>query len=156
MVALSAEQDVVIAATRPPLGSESDLVTTTKAVLAGLAGTRVRLLLVGGAGSLTVPGSEGMTVSEDPAFPADLAPIAMAGAEQLAACRAETEVDWTYLSPAGLTEPGERTGSYRLGTDELLVDGEGNSTISMEDLAVVLLDEVERSRHRRTRFTAAY
>lgn len=65
VAALRAEQDVVVAATRPAPGSESDLVITTKAILAGLAGTRVRLLVVGGAGSLTVPGSEGMTVSQD-------------------------------------------------------------------------------------------
>jgi uncharacterized protein len=65
-------------------------------------------------------------------------------------------VDWAYLSPAALLEPGERTGTYQLGTDELLADAEGNSTISMEDLAVTLLEEVERPRHHRTRFTVAY
>jgi uncharacterized protein len=65
-------------------------------------------------------------------------------------------VDWAYLSPAALLEPGERTGTYRLGTDELLVDAEGNSTISMEDLAVAVLDEVERPKQHRIRFTVAY
>jgi len=156
VIALSAGQDVVVAATRPAPGSESDLVITTKALLAGLAGTGVRLLVVGGAGSLTVPGSNGITVSEQPDFPADLRDIALAGAEQLEACRAKTDVDWAYLSPAALMEPGLRTGEYRVGTDELLVDAEGESTISMEDFAVVLLDEVEQTKHHRTRFTAAY
>ncbi|MGH3934737.1 MAG: NAD(P)-dependent oxidoreductase [Pseudonocardiaceae bacterium] len=109
---LSAGRDVVINATRPAPGREGELVTTTKALLAG--------------------------------------------GDQLEACRAEAGVDWAYLSPAALLEPGERTGNYRLGTDELLVDADGNSTISMEDLAVALLDETERPKHRRTRFTAAY
>jgi len=75
--------------------------------------------------------------------------IALACTDQLEACRAEARVDWTYLSPAALLEPGKRTGNYRLGTDELLVDAEGNSTISMEDLAVALLDEAERPKHLR-------
>ncbi|GAA3048758.1 hypothetical protein GCM10020229_70220 [Kitasatospora albolonga] len=65
-------------------------------------------------------------------------------------------MDWAYLSPAAVLEPGERTGSYRLGTDELVVDAEGNSAISMEDVAVALLDEAERPRHHRTRFTVGY
>ena len=153
---LSAGQDVVISATRPPPGSESELVTTTKALLAALARTGVRLLVVGGASSLTVPGTGGTTVSDDPNFPAALRDIAPACTDQLAACRAEAGVDWAYLSPPALLEPGERTGTYRLGTDELLVNAEGNSTISMEDLAVALLDETEQHKHHQRRFTAAY
>ena len=64
-------------------------------------------------------------------------------------------MDWAYLSPPAQLAPGERTGNYRLGTNELMLDAEGNSTISMEDLAVVLLDEAEQPKHHRTRFTAA-
>ncbi|NEA55400.1 NAD(P)H-binding protein [Streptomyces sp. SID13666] len=153
---LSAGQDVVIGATRPAPGSEGELVTATRGLLAGLAGTGVRLLVVGGAGSLTVPGTGGVTVVDGPGFPASWRPIALACNEQLAVCRAETAVDWAYLSPSALLEPGVRTGRYRLGTDELLVDAKGDSAISMEDLAVALLDEAERPRHHRTRFTAGY
>lgn len=153
---LSAGQDVVISATRPPPGSETELVTTAKAMLAGLAGTDVRLLVVGGASSLIVPGTGGTTVTEDPNFPPALRNLALACTDQLEVCRADARVDWAYLSPAALMEPGERTGNFRLGTDELLVDATGNSTISMEDLAVALLDEAERPQHHRTRFTAAY
>ncbi len=156
VVELSAGQDVVISATRPAPGSERDLVTTTQALLAGLARTGVRLLVVGGAGSLTVPDADGTTVADDPNFPDTLRGIALACNDQLEAVRAETEVDWAYLSPAALLEPGERTGKFRLGADELLVDAEGNSKISMEDLAVALLEEAERPKHHRTRFTAAY
>ncbi|WP_431040648.1 NAD(P)-dependent oxidoreductase [Streptomyces sp. P1-3] len=156
VAALSAGQDVVISATRPVPGSERELAATAKALLAGLAGTGVRLLVVGGAATLTLPGTGGLTVVDGPDFPADLRAIALACADQHQVCRAETAVDWAYLSPPMLLEPGERTGRYRLGGDELLVDAEGNSAISMEDLAVALLDEAERPRHHRARFTVAY
>ncbi|HEX5598733.1 MAG TPA: NAD(P)H-binding protein [Micromonosporaceae bacterium] len=152
---LSAGQDLVISATRPQPGHEDKLVTTVKALLAGLSRTAVRLLVVGGAGSLNVPGTGG-TVLDDPSFPDAWRAIAQACTDQLEICRAEAVVDWAYLSPPALLEPGERTGAYRLGADELLVDGEGNSRISMEDLAVALLDEAEQPKHHRTRFTVAY
>ncbi len=151
---LSAGQDVVIGAVRPAPGSESDLVTAAKALLAG---TAARLLLVGGAATLTVPGTGGRTVLDDSRYLSpDYRPIALACAGQLAACRAETGTDWAYLSPAASLEPGVRTGTYRLGKDELVVDAQGRSAISMEDLAVALLDEAENPRHHRTRFTVGY
>ena len=158
---LSAGQDVVIAATRPAPGREQELATTAEALLTGVGRTGpppagARLLVVGGAATLTVPGAGGGTVVDDPDFPTDLRPIALACAEQLAVCRAAHGVDWTYLSPPALLEPGERTGAYRTGTDTLLVDGSGNSVISMEDLAVALLDEAERPVHRGRRFTVAW
>ncbi|GAA3556501.1 NAD(P)-dependent oxidoreductase [Nonomuraea rosea] len=156
VAALSAGQDLVISATRPPPGHENDLVTTAEALLAGLAGTGVRLLLVGGAAGLTVPGGGGLTVVDTPDFPPAWRPIALACNAQLDACRAEQGVDWAYLSPPALLEPGERTGTYRIGADELLVDAAGRSAISMEDFAVALLDEAERPRHHRVRFTVAY
>ncbi|MGH3830549.1 MAG: NAD(P)-dependent oxidoreductase [Pseudonocardiaceae bacterium] len=156
VAALSTGQDVVISATRPAPGSETELVTVTKALLAGLAHTGVRLLLVGGAATLTVPGADGTTVIDDPNFPAALRELALACRDQLEACRAETEVDWAYLSPPALLEPGQRTGTYQLGTDELLIDAQGNSRISMEDFAVALLDEAEQATHHQTRFTVAY
>lgn len=156
VAALSAGQNLVISATRPAPGRETELVTTAQALLAGLAGTGVRLLLVGGAATLTLPGAGGMTVVEDPHFPADLRDLAIACADQLQACRDETGVDWTYLSPPALLEPGRRTGTYRSGFDELLIDDRGNSTISMEDFAVALLDEAEHATHHQTRFTVGY
>ncbi|MFF2076709.1 NAD(P)-dependent oxidoreductase [Kitasatospora sp. NPDC058162] len=153
---IAAGQDLVVTATRPAPGREHELAATTRGLLAGLAGTGVRLLAVGGAGSLTVPGTDGTILVESPGFPAEIRPIALACGEQLDLYRADGDVDWTYLSPAALLEPGVRTGRFRLGRDELLLDAEGNSAISMEDLAVVLLDEAERPVHRRSRFTAAY
>jgi putative NADH-flavin reductase len=156
VAALSAGQDLVISATRPAPGHEADLVTTAKALLAGVARTGVRLLLVGGAAGLTVPGTGGLTVVETPGFPPSWRPIALACNAQLEVCRAAPGVDWAYLSPPALLEPGERTGRYRLGGDELLADAAGRSAISMEDFAVALLDEAEHPRHHRARFTVGY
>jgi putative NADH-flavin reductase len=153
---LSNGQDLVISATRPVPGNESDHATTAKALLDGLRVTGVRLLLVGGAGSLLAPDT-GLPIVDDARYvsPAWRA-IAVACCDQYAVCKAEAETDWTYLSPPALLQPGERTGSYRLGRDILLVDAEGRSAISMEDLAVALLDEAESPRHRRARFTVAH
>lgn len=154
---LATRQDLVITATRPAPGSEPELASVTGALLTGLHATGVRLLLVGGAAGLTVPGTDGTLVVDAPDFPPSLRPIALACNEQLAACRATTrDVDWAYLSPPSLLEPGERTGRFRLGADELIVDAHGVSALSMEDLAVALLDEAEHPKHHRARFTAAY
>jgi len=153
---LSAGEDLVIAATRPAPGAEEELLAATEGLLAGLRGSDVRLLLVGGAGSLTVPGTDGLTLVETSDFPSEVRPIALAGCAQLAACQADEQVDWSYLSPPASLEPGERTGQYRRGGDELLADEAGVSAISMEDFAVALLDEAEQPQHHRRRFTVAY
>lgn len=155
---LSSGQDLVVNATRPAPGREPEHAAVSRALLAGLATTGVRLLIVGGAGSLTVPGSGGVLAIDDPAYvPTAWRHIALASNAQFDAVRtADTEADWTYVSPSALLEPGVRTGGYRLGADELIVDAEGNSSISMEDLAVALLDEAERPKHHRTRFTVGY
>ncbi|MEU8899788.1 NAD(P)H-binding protein [Nocardia sp. NPDC048505] len=147
---LSAGTDLVITATRPPAGAEAELVRVTAALLDGVGVTR--LLVVGGAATLTVPG--GVTLHETPDFPADLRPIAQACSAQWSLVAA-ADRDWTYLSPPAELVPGVRTGSYRLGRDELLTDDTGASTISMEDFAVALLDEAESPAHRRVRFTVA-
>ena len=68
----------------------------------------------------------------------------------------EKELDWAYFSPAGNIEPGERTGKFRLGKDQLMVDKDGKSNISVEDYAVAMLDEVDSPVHHRERFTIGY
>lgn len=153
---LSVGQDLVISATRPAPGNERDLVATAEALLEGLKLTGVRLLLVGGAGSLVAPDT-GRTIVDDPRYVSPAwREIAVACCDQFAVCHAETHADWTYLSPPALLQPGERTGRYRIGDNKLVVDAEGTSLISMEDLAVALLDEAEEPKHRRARFTVAY
>lgn len=157
VLAASADADVVIGALRAPAGREAELVPLTERLLAGVAKAGTRLLLVGGAGSLRVPGAGGTTVIDhpdhmDPAY----RDIATANIGQLEACFAQPELDWTYLSPAASLQPGERTGRYRVGRDELVVDADGRSRISFADLAVALLDEAERPAHHRERFTVAY
>jgi putative NADH-flavin reductase len=150
---LSHGQDVVISATRPVPGQEDQLALAAKGLVGGLSGSGVRLLVVGGAASLTLPGEPGTLLVDGPGFPVELRPIALACNEQLDVIRGGDEVDWTYLSPPALLEPGVRTGSYRVGRDELLVGPDGTSYLSMEDFAIALLDEAERPRHRRLRFT---
>lgn len=153
---LGSNTDVVISSTRPVIGSEHELAQVAAALLKGLARSEARLLVVGGAGSLVVPGT-GKTLTEQPDFPSELVPIADGCNQQLEVFLAHGgQVDWAYLSPSAVLEPGVRTGAYRLGADDLIADDEGNSSISMEDLAVALLDEVERPKHHRTRFTVGY
>lgn len=157
IVKFSAGQDIVISATRPPQGSENQLVDTTKALLLGLAQTKVRLLLVGGAASLTVPNSKGTLVVDDAELvPAAWQDIALACLAQHKLCQENKLVDWSYLSPPAVIIPGERTGIFRTGSNELLVDEQGKSTISLEDFAVALLDEAEAAKNKRKRFTVAY
>jgi uncharacterized protein len=113
-----------------------------------------RLLVVGGAGSLTV--APGVQLVDTPEFPDIYRAEALAGREFLNVLRAESEVDWTFLSPSALFLPGERTGKFRLGTDELLIASDGESRISMEDFAIALVDELENPKHSRQRFTIGY
>ncbi|MFG3338867.1 NAD(P)-dependent oxidoreductase [Glycomyces sp. NPDC048151] len=145
--------DAAVGAVRAP--SEHEQVAATDALLKGVAETGVRLLVVGGAATLKVPDS-GKLVIDDPRYIGEeWRTAAEASASQHYRCIAEPTADWTYLSPPAILEPGERTGKYRKGTDDLLVDAEGISRISVEDLAVAVVDELEHPNHRRARFTVA-
>ena len=123
-----------------------------------IAATKVakvpRLLVVGGAGSLEV--APGLTLVNSPDFPPEYKPETLAGVKFLDVLRQEEELDWTFLSPSYLFAPGERTGKFRLGKDELLVGADGQSRISTEDFAIALVDELERPKHSRERFTVGY
>jgi uncharacterized protein len=152
---LSAGHDAAVSAIRAPAGREHEQVEATDALLNGVAEAGVRLLIVGGAATLTVPDS-GKPVLEDTRYISEeWRAVAEASAAQHYRCIAEQDADWTYLSPPAILEPGQRTGEYRSGTDDLLVDAEGASRISVEDLAVAVVDELERPKHRRARFTVA-
>jgi uncharacterized protein len=113
-----------------------------------------RLLVVGGAGSLEV--APGAMLADTREFPEAYKPEALGGIEFLKALRLEKTLDWTFLSPSAEFEPGERTGTYRVGGDRLLIDDKGRSAISMEDYAIALIDELENPKHSRQRFTVGY
>ncbi len=113
-----------------------------------------RLLVTGGASGLEV--APGVRVIDTPSFPDEWRPLARNGLIFLDAIRDETEIDWTFFSPAALLEEGPRLGRYRLGGDQLIVDDNGESRISFADYAIAMADEVEQRRHPRARFTAAY
>jgi putative NADH-flavin reductase len=113
-----------------------------------------RYLVVGGAGSLEV--APGVRLVTTPAFPVAYKAEAEAGGAFLDLLRAETELNWTFLSPSAVFVAGQRTGQFRLGTDQLLTAADGKSSISFEDFAVALADEIERPVHIRRRFTVGY
>ncbi len=113
-----------------------------------------RLLVVGGAGSLFV--ADGVQLIDTPEFPAEYKGPAEGGRQALAILRDEARLDWTFLSPSAMLQPGPRTGAFRVGGDHLLVDEHGNSAISVADLAVAMADEIEQPRFRCQRFTAGY
>jgi uncharacterized protein len=113
-----------------------------------------RLIVVGGAGSLEI--APGLQLIDTPEFPAEWKEGALGARDALNELRAETELDWTFVSPAIHLEPGERTGQYRLGGDQPVFDDKNESRISTADLALAILDEAEQGKHIRQRFTAAY
>ncbi len=154
---LTKDQDIAITATRPQLGQEHQLLEVTHAFMEALKNKPTRLMLVGGAGGLEVPNSQGRLVVDDPQFvPLAWRDIAVACTEQLNICRNSQFVNWTYLSPAANLAAGKRTGQFRLGLDELVLDEQGASNISMEDLAVAMMDEAEQPSHQQRRFTMGY
>jgi putative NADH-flavin reductase len=113
-----------------------------------------RLLVTGGAGRLEV--APGVRLIDTPAFPEEFKPYALPGIAFLDDLRAETDIDWTFFSPAALIEEGPRVGHFRTGTDKLITDAKGDSRISFADYAIAMADEVEQHKHPRARFTAAY
>ena len=116
-----------------------------------------RLLVVGGAGSLFV--APGVQMVDTPEFashvPPNIIPGAKAARDALTALRGNTTLEWTFLSPPALLAPGERTGRYRVGGEELLMAGAAPAGISVADLAVAVADEIEKPQHVRARFTVA-
>ncbi|HQA09453.1 NAD(P)H-binding protein, partial [Zoogloea sp.] len=149
LAALLKGHDVVVSSTRFVGGTDA----ATLIAAARQAGVK-RVIVVGGAGSLEV--APGVALVDTPEFPEIYKAEAIGGSAFLQTLRAETELDWTFLSPSALFEPGERTGRFRLGGDRLLVDASGNSHISMEDYAIALADELETPKHSRARFTVGY
>jgi uncharacterized protein len=148
LAAIISNHDAVISATRFKTTNPHSLIKAVKK--AGVP----RLLVVGGAGSLKV--ESGVQLVDTPQFPDEYKPEAMAGRDFLDVLRSEQELDWTFLSPSALFVPGERTGKFRLGEDQLLVNESGESKISFEDYAVAFIDELMTPQHSRQRFTVGY
>lgn len=113
-----------------------------------------RILLVGGAGSLFV--APGVQLVDTPPFPAEYKQGALAARELLNRLYKETALDWVFLSPPIALAPGARTGQYRVGADDLLPGvGDAPAGISVADLAVAIVDEIQTPKHSRKRFTVA-
>ncbi len=145
---VAADADVVVSAIGPSrTGGDHQEYLDALQVLAETAGD-ARLLVIGGAGSLLV---DGVRLVDSPAFPEAYKAEALTAAKALDYVRGLGDgVDWTFLSPAPVIAPGERTGSYRT-----QLDSPAGDAISAEDFAVALIDELECAAHRRQRFTVA-
>jgi putative NADH-flavin reductase len=151
-------QEVVVSAVGTARAAEPDYsiyvdaATSLVSVLRGLGPAAPRLIVVGGVGSL-LDSSRRLLLER---VPEDRRPEHDGQKAALDFYRTVSDVRWTYVCPPGRIEPGDRTGFYRLGEDELIVDEHGESSISMEDFAVALLDEAEQPRHIGSRFTVGY
>ncbi|SLN55846.1 NmrA-like family protein [Roseovarius albus] len=150
-------QDLAISSLRTPSGQEGEVVGLTQSILKGAARAGIRVIIVGGAARLHLPNGSPHSVLTAPGFlPESVVPTARASYAQYELCSSDLVVNWTYASPAALLRPGTRRGTYRTGTDTLLVDEDGNSEISMEDFAAALVEEAQNAQFVRTSFTVGY
>ena len=146
--------DAVVSAYAPPQEHPDEIVGVTQRQVDALChGANARLIVVGGAGGLNV--APGVTLVDSGYLPDAYLPIAKAHIKALGVLK-ESTIDWTYLAPAAYFIPGERTGKFRLGKDELIANERQESSISMEDYAIALVDELETPKHRRQRFSVGY
>jgi putative NADH-flavin reductase len=151
--------DVVISAYNPGWKNPDIAAETTRVyrtILDGVKKSGVRrFLVVGGAGSLFI--SPGKRLMDAGLMPESFLPAVRALADvYLVDLMAEKSVDWVFFSPAGMLEPGLRTGKFRLGKDDLIVNEKGESKISVRDYAVAMIDEFEKPAHHSERFTIGY
>jgi uncharacterized protein len=151
--AVDGAEAVISAYGSPPDDPEAIVGITQRQVEALSHASNARLIVVGGAGGLNV--APGVTLVDSGYLPEAFHPIARAHIKALNVLRT-SPIDWTYLAPAAYFIPGERTGKFRLGNDELVANAQQESRISMEDYAVALVDELEKPRHRRQRFSVGY
>lgn len=146
--------DVVVNAFGAAPGQEHLHVDAGNVLIQALKGApNTRLFVVGGAGSLFVDEEHTTKVFETPDFPKEYLPTATNQAQNLDILRQTKGITWTFLSPSALFAPGKRTGAYKLGKDQLLVNSKGESFVSMEDYAIAVLDEIEHPQHLNERYT---
>lgn len=155
MSCIAARNDVIVLATRPVPGAEGEVGAVVTTVLDAALDFRRRVLIIGGAAPLRAPDSEALVIDDTRFVPAPWRAIAQASVDQFNACTPHA-ADWTNVSPPALFEPGTTTGSYRRGGSQLLIDANGASRISAEDLAIAVLDEIENPRTGLRHFTVAY
>ncbi|MEV2265534.1 NAD(P)-dependent oxidoreductase [Nonomuraea africana] len=150
--------DVVVSAIAPPRDGtepEAPFLAATRALIDGVraAGVR-RLITVGGAGGLKV--APGVSLVDTPGFPEIYKKEALASRAAFGLYREVDDLDWTFVAPAAEIAPGDRTGVFRVGGDQLLIDADGRSFISAEDFAAAIADEVEKAENPRRRISVAY
>jgi putative NADH-flavin reductase len=136
-------------------GADYTLADVARSVIGGVRRVGVsRLVTIGGTGSLEV--APGVRYVDTPTFNDEYKPEALQHADALEVYRGVDDLDWTVVSPAAYIHPGERTGRYRLGGDQMLVDAGGKSEISAEDYAVAIADLLEQHGHARERVGVAW
>jgi len=150
--------DAIISAFNPGWKNPNlydDQVRGTASIIAAVKKAGItRVLWVGGAGGLEV--KPGVRVLDGPDLPDWVRPGALATFNALEQLKREPELAWSYLAPSAEMLPGERTGKFRLGGDQLLIDANGQSRISVQDYSVAMIDELENPHHIRQRFTVGY
>lgn len=146
--------DVVVSAYQPPADNTDKLIDVTKLQIEAVKkADGPRLIVVGGAGQLEV--APGVTLIKSGHLPEAYMPIAISH-EKAAEVLKSSDIDWTYIAPAAYFVPGERTGKYRSGTNNLITDEKGESRISFADYAIALVDEIEKPKHERKLFSVGY
>ncbi len=146
--------DAVVSAYGPPPDDTDQIIGVTDRLIQAVEKNGgARLIVVGGAGSLFV--APGVTLLDSGHLPPEWLPIVKSHIVVLGDLK-NSKIDWTYFSPAAFFNPGERTGKFRLGKDDLISDDKGVSSISLEDYAIALVDELEHPAHRKARFTIGY
>lgn len=147
--------DVVVSAYQPPADNTDALIDVTKRQIDAVKKAGVsRLVVVGGAGQLEV--APGVTLIKSGYLPAEYLPIALSHEKAAEVLKASSGVNWTYIAPAAYFVPGDRTGKYRTGTNNLVSDEKGESKITFADYAIALVDEIEKPKHERALFSVGY
>jgi putative NADH-flavin reductase len=152
LVPLIKDADVVVHAYAPPVSEPNRIIGFTDRLVQAVHQSNQRLVMVGGAGGLKVAGG---ILRDASFFPKEYIPIAQAHIDALEVLR-KSNVNWTTLSPPAYFFVGERKGTYRKATEDLVSDANGNSSISYDDYAIALVDEIEKPVHVRQRFTCGY
>ncbi len=145
---------VVVNAFGAPLGEEQAHVDAGHALIEAVKGKDTRIIVVGGAGSLYVDENKTVRLIDTPEFPDFVKPTAKGQGRNLQELQTTADITWTFLSPSAVFDAeGKRTGTYKSGKDQLLVNSKSESYISYADYAIAVLDEIENPQHINERFT---